>query len=211
MLIKSVMKTEVLTVSPDVTIIKAWEILRDLGIRHLPVVEGNQLVGIVSDRNLLAASPAMSKIIKDPALLNRSVGEIMSAPVITVHPLDTIDDAASLMYKYKIGSLPVVSGEGIVGIITESDLLRALTEMMGAQEPGSQLLIRMEDRPGILAEITQIFKRFEVNIISVLTIPNNVPETRDMAFKINTINPRKIVTALMEAGFEVIGPHFGGE
>ena len=125
------------------------------GIRHLPVLDGERLVGIVSDRDLkrAMASPATSlethelRYLLDHVL----VREIMTGGVITVRPTAPIEEAARLMVLEKIGALPVTEGERLIGILTETDLLRLFVRAMGAGEPSARLDVVLGDRPHALA------------------------------------------------------------
>ncbi|AVX20818.1 MAG: CBS and ACT domain-containing protein [Bacillota bacterium] len=202
-----IMRSPVVTVNPQTTLAEAWKIMKNLRIRHLPVISEGRLVGIVSDRDLRSASPAFWEENSEEKTCQIWIGQIMSKNVITIAPDDTIDEAARIMYEFRIGSLPVVDGKYLVGLLTQSDILRALTELLGVHEPGSQLILEIPDRPGVLADIAIIFKNLGVNIVSVVTLPKRRHEEyRLMVIRVNTIDPRKIMAALQQAGYIVRTP-----
>ncbi len=132
MTVADLMRADVITVTRKDSFRHAMNLIRQQGIRHLPVVEGKRLVGIVTDRDIRQASPSAAtslEIHELHYLLEKvSVNEIMSKKVVTVTPSTDVRDAAKLLLKHKIGGLPVVRGETLVGIITETDILRAFVE-----------------------------------------------------------------------------------
>jgi len=193
MLVEDIMNFPVTTVTPDTPVGEAVNLAKAKGIRHLPVMNGRVMAGIVSDRDLGAKEDA-------------TVGQVMSSVVYTVHPLDSIDEAARLLYEHKIGCLPVVRGEELVGIVTETDILRSLVELLGVHKPGSHMEIEMPDRPGMLAEIANIVKVHGVNITSVYTTPAKTPGRKILVLRVQTIDPRRIVAKIKAAGYRVLWP-----
>ncbi|HWJ03930.1 MAG TPA: CBS and ACT domain-containing protein, partial [Verrucomicrobiae bacterium] len=171
MLIENIMHSPVITIEPGQSIAQALAITQDNNIRHLPVVENGKLVGILSDRDLRDACPSTLESNPAGVLANTPVSKIMHSKVITLHPLDFFDEAVRLFYEHKISSLPVVSNGLVVGIVTETDVLNHLVGMLGILSPGSYLEVEIPDRPGVLAEITQIIKNHGVNVSSVLLCP----------------------------------------
>ena len=129
--VSTFMQTEFVTLQPSDRLDFADDVMKLGQIRHMPVVEGNRVVGVVSQRDLLAASLSRAMEIdpKDHRSFLRSVeiSEVMSDRVITIEPTSTVGEAARLMIRHKIGCLPVVDSLGSpVGLITETDLLRAV-------------------------------------------------------------------------------------
>ena len=131
MRVEDVMTRTLVTVPPETSVLDAQVRLTREGIRHLLVTgEGGELLGIVTDRDirLNLPSPATSLSVwemKD--LLSRlTVGEIMTKAVVTVGPRREVSEAAVLMVEHKIGALPVLEDGRLAGIVTETDLLRAL-------------------------------------------------------------------------------------
>lgn len=129
------MNRDLVTVGPDDSFRTAMHLIRQKGIRHLPVVEGKRLVGIVTDRDLRQASPsgATSLSIHELhyILEKLTVREIMTKQVVTVRPDQTVEDAALLLLGHRIGGLPVVREGELVGIITETDILQAFLQLRG--------------------------------------------------------------------------------
>lgn len=193
MLVETIMTTPVITVSPNDTIPEAIDLAKAKHIRHLPVVEDGKLLGIVSDRDLRTNDGA-------------TVSQVMTSLVHMVHPLDPVDEAARLMYEHKIGCLPVVRGTQLVGIVTETDILRSYVELLGVNKPGSHLEVEMADRPGMLAEIAAIVKEHGVNITSVYTNPAQTQGRKVLVLRIQTIDPWPIVADIKAAGYQVLWP-----
>lgn len=206
LLVRDSMTREVVTVGPETTAAEALALCRENGIRHLPVLEGGRLVGVISDRDLRSATPALGDPSRAEALQKIQVGDEMIRDVETARPEDPIEDAASEMYEKRIGCLPVVDGEELVGIITTSDVMRALAWLVGVHEPGSRLEVALPDRPGELAKVAGIIRDENVNIVSVLAPSEREGERRVAVFRLDTINPRRVVASLKEAGYPVLWP-----
>lgn len=119
----------IVTVTPETPIPEAKQIMERRKIRHLPVLDGRRLVGIVTDRDIRLSlpSPATSLSVWEInyLLARLTVGEVMTKPPITVESEAPVTDAARLMLEHRIGALPVVAGGELLGIVTETDLLRA--------------------------------------------------------------------------------------
>jgi acetoin utilization protein AcuB len=139
MLVHERMSKHPFTITEDTPIHEAMKLMRDKKVRRLPVLDGKgKLVGIVSEKDLLyvSPSPATSLSIYELHYLTSkiTVGKIMTTDVITVSEHTPLEEAARIMADNKIGGLPVMRNERLVGIITESDLFRVFVELWGAQE-----------------------------------------------------------------------------
>jgi acetoin utilization protein AcuB len=137
MLIKDRMTRSPITAPPEMPMQEALKLMRERGIRRLPVVDKKgKLVGIVSDRDLLHASPSDATSLSvwelNYLLSKVTLKELMTTPVITVSPETPVQEAARIMAEEKIGGLPVVQAGKVVGIITETDLFRVLLELLPA-------------------------------------------------------------------------------
>jgi acetoin utilization protein AcuB len=173
MLVEKRMKRDPVTVSPDDSFRHAMTLIRQKGIRHLPVVEEGRLLGIVTDRDIRQASPSPAtslEIHELHYLLEKvKIREIMTRKVFTVTPESPIEEAARLMLEHKIGGLPVLQAGRLVGIITETDILRAFVEVMGIQQQQMRLELVLEDRPGAFLEVCRIIQEQGGDIVSVVT------------------------------------------
>lgn len=212
LLVKDSMTREVVALSPETTAVEALGLCRERRIRHLPVVEGGRLVGIVSDRDLRSAAPALGDSDRASALERIGISDVMTRDVVSARPDDPIEVAANRMRERRIGCLPVVEGGELVGIITSSDVMEALVYLVGAHEPGSRLEVVMPDRPGTLAGVAGIFGILGINIVSVVAgprheaLPDGSPEGRVVVFRVDTIDPGEAVDLLGRAGYSVLWP-----
>jgi acetoin utilization protein AcuB len=206
MLVQDVMHTTLTTITPKTTLPQAMRLVQQRGIRHLPVVENGELVGIVSDRDLkrAMASPATSLEVRElNYLLDRlTVAEIMTRAVITIAPMFPVEEAARLMVKEKISALPVTEGGRLVGIVTETDVLELLVKAMGAGEPSSRLDVMLGDRPSALAEAVKAVEGAGATIASIVTLANRAG-LKEAVIRVATINPGPAIKALEARGFAV--------
>ena len=208
LLVRDSMTREVVTVGPETTAAEALALCREKGIRHLPVLEGGRLVGMISDRDLRSATPALGDPDRAQALERIRVADEMAKEVATVRPEDPIEEAAIEMYERKIGCLPVVDDDDLVGIVTSSDVMRAFVRLVGAHAPGSRVEVALSRRPGAFAGVAGILQNAGVNIVSVLASSKGEDEAgeRVAVFRIDTIDPRRVVEGLEAAGYAVRWP-----
>jgi len=147
MLVNSRMTREPVSVSPDHTLARALRTAREHRVRHLPVIAGGELVGILSDRDIRLATPSpytADGMDRDDFLDRTSVAEVMTREVITVGAADTVEDAAKALVRHRIGALPVVdAGNHLLGILTETDILHAFVEMLGGSGASTRLEARV--------------------------------------------------------------------
>ncbi len=212
LLVRDSMTRDVMTLSPQTTAAEALALCRERRIRHLPVLEEGRLAGIVSDRDLRSAAPALGDPGRASVLEKIRLSEVMSREVVTARPDDPIEEAANRMREKRIGCLPVVEDGTLVGILTSSDVMEALVQLIGAHEPGSRLVVSMPDRPGTLAGAAGTFGVLGINIVSVVAGPRQEPPPgeqgpwRAAIFRIDTINPEEAVELLERAGYSVLWP-----
>ena len=171
MLVREWMTPDPVTISPDTPVLEAIKLLKEKGFRRLPIVEGGKLVGIVTDKDLKDAMPSKATTLSvwelNYLLSKLTVSEVMAKPVITVQADEPLEEAALLMEEYKVGGLPVLEGDRLVGMITITDVLRAFIEVMGMKEGGVRITFDVPDRPGALAQAAQAVP--PANIVSVAT------------------------------------------
>ena len=211
MLVSKRMTRDPVAVSPDASLADALRLTREHRIRHLPVVRDGVLAGIVSDRDIRLAMP--SPVTEtDPErtgfLARTPVSHVMSGEVVTLGPYDTVEEAARQMHRHRIGAVPVVDAHGrLLGIVTETDVLRAFAEILGPAGGSSRLEVAMDDRPGALARAMRIIgEELGVNVCSVMVPPGQPQGRRVAVLHVATIDPREVVQALEAQGFEVGWP-----
>lgn len=211
MLVEEIMKTEVIALPPTATIKQALSLLNKHKIRHIPIInEHHQVIGIVSDRDVRDASPSIFETDdSNPAELEHQIQTIMSHPVVTIHPLDFVEEIAKIFYDKEIACLPVVREKNrLVGIVTEKDMLYTMIQLTGTHVQSSHIEIKVPDRPGILPEVTAIFGKRRTNIVSVLVYPyKGDADYKVLVIRIQTMNPLPVIQDLREAGYELLYPN----
>lgn len=212
MIIEEIMKTKVLSLKPENTIEDAIALMANNKIRHLPIInDEQQLIGLVTDRDIKDATPSIFYVGEHRDELQKPLENIMKTDIITGHPLDFVEEAAALFHEHHIGCMPILKGNRLVGIITETDLLHTLVELTGADKPGSQIEVKVPNISGVLSEITNVIKAHKANILSILVYPDK----RDDAYKIlvirlQTMNPVSVINDLKKAGHQVLWPNLPG-
>jgi acetoin utilization protein AcuB len=199
------------TISPDASFFKARDYLHVKGVRHLPVVDKNdKLVGIVTDRDIREAAPSDATLFSVQELnylLERlKVSSFMTPKekLITITPDTLIEEAVQLMHDNKIGCLPVLEGGKLYGIFTESDALDHLVDVFGSKEKGTRLTVALEDKPGMMLGVFEIFKKHNVNVTSMVSPSFMVEGKRIAAIRIKTEEYEPIVKDLEKAGYAVL-------
>lgn len=197
MLVGSRMTRPVITIHPKMPVHDALNLMKKEHIRRLPVVDkkGN-LLAMVSESDLLHASPSDAtslSIYELNYLLSKiTIKHIMTTDVITVAEDTPIEDAARIMADNKIGGLPVVLNNKVVGIITETDLFKVFLELLGAREPGVRLAALVPNIPGELAQLTKAIYDKGGNIIALGTLLGESSENREITLKVSGIDPKAL-------------------
>ena len=124
--------------------------------------------------------------------------------LITITPDTLIEEAVQLMHDNKIGCLPVLEGDKLYGIFTETDALAHLVDVFGSKEKGTRLTLALEDKPGTMLQVLEIMKKHNVNIISVVTPSFMVEGKRIAAIRMRTEDYKNIVKDLEDKGFDVL-------
>ena len=206
------MKQDVITLSPSNTVRDALEVMLANKIRHLPIItENRSVVGIITDRDLKEIVPSTMSDRIDNNIYEIELSEVMTKNPITGHPMDFVEESAVIFYSNQIGSLPIVSNNKLVGIITETDLLYKYIELTGAHQPGSQIEVRVPNIPGILYEVSKVFHEQKTNVLSVLVYPDKEnAANKILVIRIKTMNPLKVIDGLKSEGFDVLWPNVPG-
>lgn len=173
MFVSDWMTRKVFAVSPDDDVAAAITAFRERGVKHLPVVDGKKLVGILSDRDLkeyiasTAVGPGAEEL--GHMLVKTKVKSVMIKDVVTAAADQPIEEAAMLMLDETVGCLPVTEQGTVVGIISDRDIFEALVDITGVRHKGHRILVPVEDRPGAIKEVIDIVKKHGFMLLSVVT------------------------------------------
>jgi len=209
MLVGKWMTRNPVTILENTNFDDALHLMRERKVRRLPVLnESGQMVGIVSDKDLLhaAPSPATSLSVYELhyLLAKLTVKKVMTSPVITVGPNTPLEEAARIMADNKIGGLPVLDDGALVGIITETDIFKVLLHVLGARVPGTRVTLAVREGKGVLAQLTQAITATGANIVSLVTSDGDVEDERSITMKINDVDPKTLRRALDELDVRIV-------
>ena len=210
MLVKDIMTTHVYTINQNQTLLELQGLMSEDDLRRVPVLnDAGQVVGIITDRDVKMASPSEASTLsryEASYLLSRiKVKDVMTHNVKTVYATADLADVAALMYQDHIASVPVMDEENnLCGIVTDTDVFRALVDIFGLNPAASRITIDASDRPGVLAEIAKLFADYGINIISCVTNMTKVQGEAEVTITADLSQAGLgIVEAIREAGFNV--------
>jgi acetoin utilization protein AcuB len=163
-----------MTVTADTKVDEVAHLMKKHNFRRLPVVDDGKLVGFLSDSDLMRVAPSpattLSRYEINSLLAKICVRDIMKKDVISVNVDATIEEAALIMYKNKIGGMPVVSNMGaVVGVITETDIFKTFVDVMGLADGKTRITLEVTDKIGVVKDIAEIFGQAGVSIDSLIT------------------------------------------
>jgi len=200
MLVGNRMSHPVIWITPDTPVHEALNLFKREHIRRAPVFKDKVMIGIVSDRDLLNASPSPATSLSvwelNYLLSKVTISEVMTRKVLTVEEDTPIEEAARIMADNKIGGLPVMRDGLVVGIITETDLFKIFLELLGAREMGVRVTALIADQKGTLAKITEAVAGLGGNFISFGVFTGEDPTNRTLTFKVYGINKADIEKVL---------------
>jgi acetoin utilization protein AcuB len=209
MLVGERMSAPVITVEPKTPISDALMLFRQKRIRRAPVIAHHRLVGIVSERDLLYASPSpvtsLSVWEMNYLLSKLTVDEVMTRQVVTVTEDTPIEEAARIMADKRIGGLPVMRGHEVIGIITETDLFKILLELMSVREHGVRVTALLDDRPGMLARLSTAIFEASGNFISFGQFDKE-DGARLITFKVSGLSldqVREVIAPVVKSVFDI--------
>lgn len=207
MFVKDHMSTNLITVTKETTVLEAFEIMKKNKIRRLPVVQDERLVGLITERDILRVSPSPASTLSvfevNYLVAKMTVKDAMIKRPVTVPPDMTIEEAALLMREHKIDDLLVMDNEKLVGIITQTDVFESMIKMFGLRRPGIRVTLEVEDRIGVLANITQLIKEAGFNIINVVNRHKDDNYTY-VVLRLATDNVESLIPILKNQGYKVI-------
>lgn len=199
------MSRPVIPIAPDMPIADALNLMKREHIRRAPVIKDGKMIGIVSDKDLLNASPSQVTSLSvwemNYLLSKITVKEVMTKKVLSVADDTPIEEAARIMADNKIGGLPVMHGDSVVGIITETDLFKIFLELMGAREPGVRVTVLIVEARGQLARLTHALADAGGNFVAFGQFTGPSSANRLVTFKVSGIDEatiRKAVEPVVE-------------
>jgi acetoin utilization protein AcuB len=180
MLVKDFMTKNVITAHVDEKVSDAITKMKENNIKHLPIIDGDKIFGIVSIKEIEEYSPSKATsldIFELHYLLSKiTLKEIARRDVITITPDVPIEEAGAIMYKNRIGSLPVLENGKLVGIISDRDIFKLLISITAAQSKGTRIYTQILDTAGTIAEIVNIVSTFNTKVHAIFTCYENAPD-----------------------------------
>jgi acetoin utilization protein AcuB len=214
MIVQDIMQRGVMVASPETRLAEAMRLLQSRGVRHLPVLDREAVVGIISDRDLKGAIASVATSESGcglAALLEGlTAADVMTRAVLTIGPMFPVEEAARLMLTKKISALPVTEDGRLVGIVTDTDVLHLFVRAMGVTEPSSRLDVALGDETHALDRVVQAVEGVGGAISSIMTLKSPVTGLREAVIRVATINPGPAVKALEAEGFTVRDSWRGG-
>lgn len=201
MLVGDRMAKPVLSVAPETPVQDALAQMRSDKVSRYPVMnKKGKMVGIVCESDLLNASPSEATTLSvweiNYLLSKITVERVMSKNVITVNEDSTLEEAARLMADNRIGGLPVMCDNEVVGMITETDLFRLFLEMMGGRESGLRVSVLLKEAPGMLHRLAQAIDEVGGNIIAISTFAGESSNDREVTIKVSPMDRTVLLNAL---------------
>ena len=197
MIVSDLMSKNLIYVNPETSVTDARALMTKENVNKLPVLDrDNRLVGIVTKNDLSKAAPSAATTLDmyelSYLLSKLTVEKVMVKHVVTVDHNEVIEEAARIMADKKVGCLPVMNGDLLVGIITESDLFKAFIEIFGARHHGIRFMCEVSEKPGELAKMSQSIAELGGNIVSVVTSEGSDVSKRRVTCKVTHVTSAQI-------------------
>jgi acetoin utilization protein AcuB len=196
MLVGQIMSQKIITISPDKRVGQALKLMQKHQIRHVPVMEHNRMVGWITSRDL-------REVLLASMLEEIKVGDVMVQAPLSVTPDTEVEEAARLTHEHKIGGMPVMQGEKLVGVITMLDLISAFIAMLGLLKSSSRLDLLLPNRSEALDAATRFIKEAGGKVINVALGPTT-GDQRPYYFRLEKVNLEPIVNTLKQQGYVVL-------
>ena len=181
MLVRNWMSKNVESIGPDDNMLDAVNRMRDRKVHMLPVLDGEKIVGVVTDRDIKRSSASDASTLEIHELMylisKIKVRDIMSKKVVTVPDDYTVEETAEVLLQSRISGVPVVDNAGkLVGVITQTDIFRVLISITGVEKRGIQFAFLLEDTPGSIKAVADVMRTYGGRIASILTSYEEAPE-----------------------------------
>ena len=201
------MQQDVTQIEAETSLSEAKDIIDCHNFRHLPVTEGKKLVGIITrnDINKALPSPVDSSVSLQEQIIasQTKVSSFMTQKPITVGPMVPLEDVASLFRKHKIGAIPVIEDDCLIGIITESDIFDAFIAIMEGEKSDVRIELQIKKRENEIYKIVALCQQFNVLLNSISIYQNFSPEHQLVTIRVNGEQTDKLVDALWDSGMKI--------
>ncbi|HET91413.1 MAG TPA: CBS domain-containing protein [Chloroflexi bacterium] len=192
MLVKDQMTPDPIYGHPDMPVVECQKVMQDNNIRHLPILDQEgKLVGLITQRSLMSAVPSdvsqFSPFVVNYILAKLQAHNIMVRDLVTIDPEATIEKAARIMADRKIGCLPVMEGDKLIGIISDNDLFNIMVDLLGARREGMRVTVLQPDRAGEVARLTHAIANKGGYLSVFVTYPTSDPKIWSSVFKVTNI------------------------
>ncbi len=195
--VKKLMVRKLITIPPQTNILNALKVMRNNSIRHLPVVDEGNLVGFVTEGDLRQAS-LLSLVDKV------SIDDVMIKKPVTISPEASIEEAARLVYRHRIGGLPVVVGRKLVGMLTIVDILAAFIQLLGILKSSCRIDMILGGKPHAFEEVSALLRSHRAEIISVGMSNHKDRKKRVYYFRVGKCPVTPMVNELKKKGYKVL-------
>lgn len=206
MYVKNKMTHNPYTIDVNAPINEAIELMREQSLKRLPVVKGEKIVGILTKGDIQKVSPSKATSLSifeiNYLYTKTTVKDAMTKNVITISEDALLEEAAVIMRENRIGTLPVIKDDKLVGIITESDIFDSFISLLGFKEIGTRITVESSDEPGALAVIGDIFKSFNANITHIVAYRGKNGKS-DVVIRTDTLETEEIEKKLVESGYRL--------
>jgi len=196
MLVSQIMSQKIVTISPDKRVGQALKLMQKHQIRHVPVMVRDRMVGWITSRDL-------REVLLASMLEEIKVGDVMVQAPISVTPDTEVEEAARLIHEHKIGGMPVMKGDKLVGVITMLDLISAFISMLGLLKSSSRLDLLLPNRSEALDAAARLIKKAGGKVINVALGPVQ-GDKRPYYFRLEKVSLEPIVNTLKQQGYEVL-------
>ena len=208
MLVQDIMTSNVITIPSDTPVLEAEKIMTFHRFERLPVVDKGKLVGLVTKDNLLKASPSDATSFSRGELYylmsKLTVKEIMKKKVVTVSPDTSVEQAAAIAQQNKVGCLPVLEGNKVVGIVTTNDFFyKILNPLLGLGEAGKRIIVRGAYSPEKMQKVLEVLRKSDIEMKNFCSLKSSEAEENDFVIHLNTEDVDKLIKQLKEMGFTV--------
>jgi acetoin utilization protein AcuB len=206
------MTPDPVTLSPDTTISRVALEMSRLKFRHFPIMESSRstprLIGIVAKYDIARGFPSnlnpFSVEVHEDSVV-RPVSAVMTKNVITTTPDCPIEEAAKVLRSNRIGALPVLRENRLVGIITESDVFEALISVTAAKSGGTRIMIASDSKTSPVPDVINLSRRYRLDLMSIVSFHENRLRDQDASiFRFGSRLPAGFIQDLAELGFRIV-------